>query len=296
MGSGRVRGAGRKGETHGIGTGDEDDSIGRSVKTASWQTPMRVVACQWEIAWEDKAANHARVHDLLAAAGLQRDSLVVLPEMFATGFSMNVVGITDSVSGETQHFLAESAARLEVNLLGGIVTGDLDGEGRNEAVLYSPRGHEAGRYRKIHPYPLAAEGEHFIGGDEVALLPCNEFVLAPFVCYDLRFPEVFRTAAARGATLFCVIASWPAARSDHWHTLLRARAIENQAYVVGVNRCGDDPAEHYSGGSVIFGPRGEVLARAGAEEGTIAADLDLDVLLAYRHAFPSLLDMRWRAL
>jgi predicted amidohydrolase len=255
-----------------------------------------VVACQWDIAWEDKAVNHARVRELLAAAAPQRDALVVLPEMFATGFSMNVAGITDSRSGETQRFLAETAARLGVCLLGGLVTGVADGEGRNEAVLYSPRGLEAGRYCKIHPYSLAAEGEHFIGGSGLSLLACSEFVLAPFVCYDLRFPEVFRAAAARGATLFCVIASWPAARSDHWRTLLRARAIENQAYVVGVNRCGDDPAVRYAGGSVIFGPRGEVLAEAGAEEGTIAADLDLVALQDYRRAFPSLADMRWRSL
>ena len=257
---------------------------------------MRVVACQWDIVWEDKAANHARVRDLLAAAHLRRDSLVVLPEMFATGFSMNVAGITDSGSGETQRFLAATAESHGVYLLGGLVTGEVDGEGRNEAVLYSPRGQVAGRYRKIHPYSLAAENEHFVGGDDVALWVCNEFVLAPFVCYDLRFPEVFRTAAARGATLFCVIASWPAARSDHWHALLRARAIENQAYVVGVNRCGDDPAVHYAGGSVIFGPKGEVLAAAGAEHGTIAADLDLIALRDYRRAFPSLADMRWRSL
>ena len=227
---------------------------------------------------------------------LQRDSLVVLPEMFATGFSMNVAGITDSGSSETQRFLAATAESHGVYLLGGLVTGEVDGAGRNEAVLYSPRGQVAGRYRKIHPYSLAAENEHFVGGDDVALWVCNEFVLAPFVCYDLRFPEVFRTAAARGATLFCVIASWPAARSDHWHTLLRARAIENQAYVVGVNRCGDDPAVHYSGGSVIFGPKGEVLAQAGAEDGTIAADLDLIALRDYRRAFPSLADIRWRSL
>ncbi len=257
---------------------------------------MRVVACQWDIAWEDKAANHSRVGDLLAAACLQRGSLVVLPEMFATGFSMNVAGITDSGFGETQRFLAETATRLGVYLLGGLVTGEVDGEGRNEAVLYSPEGQDVGRYCKIHPYSLAAEGEHFIGGEDVVLLACNESVLAPFICYDLRFPEVFRTAAARGATLFCVIASWPAARSDHWHTLLRARAIENQAYVVGVNRCGADPAARYAGGSAIFSPRGAVLAQAGAEEGTIAADLDLIALQDYRRAFPSLADMRWRCL
>jgi predicted amidohydrolase len=257
---------------------------------------MRVVACQWDIAWEDKAANHARVADLLAAANLRRDCMVVLPEMFATGFSMNVAEITDSSSEETQRFLAETAQRNEVYVLGGVVTGEFDGEGRNEAVLYSPDGREAGRYRKIHPYPLAAEGEHFIAGEELTLLACNEFVLAPFICYDLRFPEIFRTAALRGATLFCVIASWPAARGDHWHTLLRARAIENQAYVVGVNRCGDDPSGHYDGGSVVFSPRGEVLAQAGAEEGTISADLDLAALQRYRRAFPSLSDCRWRTL
>jgi len=116
--------------------------------------------------------------------------------------------------------------------------------------------------------------------------------VAPFVCYDLRFPEVFRIAAARGAQLLAVIANWPSAREAHWLTLLRARAIENQAYVAGVNRCGEDPRLRYTGRSVIIDPRGEVLADAGSDEAVITADIDLADLEEYRRSFPALADMR----
>jgi len=257
---------------------------------------MRVIGCQLDIIWEHKGGNHARVTELLSAAAAERGDLVVLPEMFATGFSMNVAGITDSQTGETYGFLAETAERFGVWLLGGLVTSAAGGKGRNEALLFSPQGREAGRYAKIHPYTPAGEGEHYVGGKQVVVLACGEFRLAPFVCYDLRFPEVFRTAALRGATLLCVIASWPASRGDHWSTLLRARAIENQAYVVGVNRCGADPQVAYAGGSMVVGPTGEVLAEAGSEEGVVAAAVDLAALEAYRRAFPSLADTRWGSL
>jgi len=114
----------------------------------------------------------------------------------------------------------------------------------------------------------------------------------PAVCYDLRFPELFRTPAARGAELICVIANWPAARESHWLALLKARAIENQAYVAAVNRCGRDPNVEYAGRSQIIGPRGEVLEDAGNGEAVIAAELDATLLRQYRGQFPALGDVR----
>jgi predicted amidohydrolase len=117
-------------------------------------------------------------------------------------------------------------------------------------------------------------------------------VVAPFICYDLRFPEHFRTAARHGAQLITVIASWPIARIQHWVTLLQARAIENQAYVAGTNRCGTDPKFTYTGRSLIVSPKGEILADAGNAETVISADLSLDDLLAYRKDLPFLADMR----
>ncbi|MDH7570814.1 MAG: carbon-nitrogen family hydrolase [Armatimonadota bacterium] len=254
---------------------------------------MKVYACQLDIAWEDKRANHRRTWELLEAAAPEPGSLVVLPEMFATGFSMNVAGIAESAEGETHRFLAQTAQTLGVYLLAGVVRPAPEGRGGNEAVLFDPAGREAARYRKIHPFTYGGETDHYAPGLDLVTFSWEGMTVAPFICYDLRFPEVFRAAARAGAQLFTVIANWPAAREAHWSTLLRARAIENQAYVVGVNRCGRDPGLVYSGHSMVVDPRGEVLADAGTGEQVIVSDLDVDALHRYRRAFPALADARW---
>ena len=117
--------------------------------------------------------------------------------------------------------------------------------------------------------------------------------MAPFVCYDLRFPEIFRSAVRRGAQVFVVIANWSVKREQHWVTLLQARAIENQACVVGVNRCGTDPKYAYSGHSMIIDAHGTVLAEVGNKETIISADIDLAALELWRKDFPALVDMHW---
>jgi omega-amidase len=253
---------------------------------------MQIIGLQLDSVWENKAANHDKVLSLLDKAKPQAGALVILPEMFATGFSMNVAAIHDE-SRETQGFLSLSAAERNIYLMGGVVMRDeATGRGRNEAVVYSPEGREIARYCKLQPFAPGGESEHYTAGDRVCLFEWREFMAAPFICYDLRFPELFRRAAARGATLIVVIASWPAVRDDHWVTLLKARAIENLAYVVGVNRCGQDPKHYHSGRSVIYDPHGRVMADAGGEEGWIEAQLELQPLLDWRRNFPALGDMR----
>ena len=159
------------------------------------------------------------------------------------------------------------------------MTTGADGRGRNEAVFFGPDG-AGGRALHQDAPVLVRLGNAALRARLATSLvfEWQGLTVAPFICYDLRFPEVFRHAARRGAEVFCVIANWPQAREDHWMTLLKARAIENQAYVVGVNRCGHDPSLHYRGRSLIFGPRGEVLADGGTEEGTLSARLDRDAL------------------
>jgi omega-amidase len=144
----------------------------------------------------------------------------------------------------------------------------------------------------LQPFTLGGESEHYVAGERLHLFECQEFTAAPFICYDLRFPELFRRATAGGANLIIVIASWPVVRDAHWMTLLKARAIENLAYVVGVNRCGYDPKHYHSGHSVIYDPQGRVLADAGVEEGWIEAQLELQPLIDWRQSFPALNDMR----
>ena len=191
---------------------------------------MKIYGLQIDSVWENKAPNHAKVTALLDRANPETGSLVVLGEMFASGFSMNVAAIHDSDTRETQDFLSRTAAKHKVFLIGGVVTKDASGLGRNESVVYSPEGKEIARYCKLQPFTLGGEKANYVAGDDVCLFRWQEFTAASFICYDLRFPELFRRAAQRGANLITVIASWPDARVDHWLSLLKARAIENQAY------------------------------------------------------------------
>ncbi len=253
---------------------------------------MQVVCVQFNIRWEDKAANFATIQRMLEAFAPPAGSLVMLPEMFSTGFSMNVQSIAEGEPSETVAFLTQCARRFGVWMLGGLVTTFPGGCGRNEAVIVNPHGTETLRYAKIHPFSFGKEGEFYSGGNAIKTFKWQGFVVAPFICYDLRFPEVFRLAVQRGAQLFPVIANWPAAREEHWITLLKARAIENQAYVVGVNRCGADLKLEYSGRSIVLDPRGEVLADAGNEQCVISADVNVEVVKKWRAEFPALHDMR----
>lgn len=253
---------------------------------------MKIYGVQFEIVWEDKAANHAKVRAMLEAERPEAGSLVVLPEMFATGFSMNVPGIDDTETRQTQEFLRQTASDFGIFLLGGVVTRHSSGRGINQSVVYDPGGAEIARYDKIFPFTPAGELEHYAPGDRLSLFSWGEFTVAQFVCYDLRFPEIFRAAAIKGANLYTVIASWPEARASHWVALLQARAIENQAYVIGVNRCGRDPKFNYSGRSLIVDPQGKILADAGNHETVIGAELDRQSLDDYRRSLPFLMDMR----
>ncbi len=253
---------------------------------------MKLYCVQHDIAWENRRANFAKVEALLTAARPQAGSLVLLPEMFASGFSLNIPAIRESRDRETERFLAATAKKLGIYLLGGIVTTKTNGKGSNQAVVFTPEGSELARYTKMQPFTHGGESANYDAGKTTTLFAWQGFKVSPFICYDLRFPEHFRTATKRGAQLITVIANWPVTRIQHWITLLQARAIENQAYVAGVNRCGTDPTLTYNGRSLIISPKGDILADAGNGETVISADVNLDELLAYRRDLPFLADMR----
>jgi predicted amidohydrolase len=253
---------------------------------------MKIYCVQHDIAWENRQANFAKVEALLAGAKPEAGSLVLLPEMFASGFSMNVTAIHEGRAKESERFLSATAKNLGIFLLGGIVTSAAGGKGRNQSVIFAPNGKELARYTKMQPFTLGGESAKFDAGRSPTLFDWQGVKVSPFVCYDLRFPEHFRTATRRGAQLITVIASWPVTRIQHWITLLQARAIENQAYVAGVNRCGKDPKLSYNGRSLIISPKGDILADAGNGESVISAEVNLEELNAYRRDLPFLADMR----
>lgn len=249
---------------------------------------MHVHALQFDMAWEDKPANHSRVESLVSGR-IRAGGLLALPEMADTGFSFNLDRTVDQTSAGWASGLAR---RLAATVQHGYAARGGDGRGRNVMGLFAPDGTLRGEYHKVHPFGYGKESQHFTGGSRLLLRRVAGAMLCPLICYDLRFPELWRLAAMAGAEVFTIGASWPSARQQHWRALTIARAIENQAYVVAVNRVGRDPTLSYVGGSLIVGPRGEVIAEAGDGEELLEAELDLSALRAWRAEFPALADMK----
>jgi omega-amidase len=254
---------------------------------------MNILAVQLDIAWENRPANYDKVRRLLTEAAPPPNCLVALPEMFATGFSMNVDKVAEPYGGDTEEFLAGTAREFHIFLVAGAAMRGRDGRVRNKALVFSPSGELLAFYAKMQPFTLGGEARHYTAGDKPVTFKWSDCTVSPFICYDLRFPEIFRKATAgHQPELFVVIANFPLKRIHHWVLLLQARAIENQSYVMGVNRVGTDPYYAYGGRSIIVDPHGTIIADAGAGEMTVGAPLDLANLRQYRQGLPFLMDMR----
>jgi omega-amidase len=254
---------------------------------------VKIVAVQLDISWEDKPANFDRVRRLLERSKPEKDSLVVLPEMFATGFSMNTGAIAESYGGPTEQFLSATAKEFGVCLVAGAAMRGRDNRAHNKALIFAPSGELLAYYSKMQPFGPGGEADHYIAGERPVTFDWLGWTVAPFICYDLRFPEIFRAVAAgHRPHLYVVIADWPDKRIHHWMRLLQARAIENQAYVAGVNCVGRDPKHVYVGRSMIVDFHGEIRVDAGDREGCFEADLDLTALNEYRLKLPFLADMK----
>ncbi len=211
--------------------------------------------------------------------------------MFATGFSMHPERIAEAEGGPSEQFLLDQAAEHNVHLIASIAQQGSDGKYRNNAIVAAPDG-MVRRYAKIHPFSYAHEHEHYTAGDSFLTVDIGGVRTSVFVCYDLRFADEF-WAVARDTDCYVVVANWPAPRRDHWRTLLRARAIENQAFVLATNRVGAADGLCYTGDSTIIDPMGVTVAEAapGAVQ-IIYADVDPAVVRATRERFPFLADRR----
>ena len=252
---------------------------------------MRVAAIQHDIVWEDPSANFERLAPMIAAAAAGGARLVVLTEMYSTGFSMNTAVTAEPVGGPSTEFLQLQAKQHDLWIGGSIAERDEHFElPFNTFVLAGPGG-EVDRYRKIHPFTYSGEHEHFGAGDSFVTVEVEGIRVTPLICYDLRFADEFWATATR-TDCYVVPANWPDTRRSHWVALLQARAIENQAYVVGCNRVGDGGTLHYTGDSRIIDPMGEILASASGGETILSAEVDAAVVADTRERFPFLQDRR----
>jgi predicted amidohydrolase len=250
---------------------------------------VRIAAVQHDIVWEDRAANFARLGSWVARAAGAGAELVVLSETFSTGFSMTP-GIGEPEGGPSAQFLQAQAAEHGVWVGGSCPEIAADGElPYNSFVLAGPDG-TTSRYRKLRPFTHGGEHERFRAGEKPVTVEVGGLRITPFICYDLRFADLFWQAAPQ-TDVYLVPANWPDTRRHHWTTLLRARAIENQAYVVGCNRVGvaGDGTGH-AGDSRIVSPMGELLATGAGGETILLADVDPAEVAATRERFAFLQD------
>jgi predicted amidohydrolase len=258
---------------------------------------LRLAAIQHDIVWNDREANFERLAPWVAAGAAAGAGLVLLTETFSTGFGFGVDGVdlAEPEGGPSAQFLTDMAARHGVWVGGScpeVAAGRPVGDDRpsNTFVLVGPDG-TTHRYRKIHPFSHAGEERFVRAGADFVTVDVEGFRVSMFVCYDLRFADEF-WALAPTTDLYLVPANWPAKRRSHWMALLQARAIENQAYVVGVNRVGDGGGLDYCGDSRIVDPLGELLATASGGESMLLADLSTEHVAQVRDHFRFLPDRR----
>jgi predicted amidohydrolase len=257
---------------------------------------LRVAAVQHDIIWNDRDANFGRLEPMIADAAGAGARLVMLTETFSVGFGFDAPDFaTEPEGGPSSRFLAEQAERHGVWVGGSCpeISADAPADDRrpsNSFVLAGPDGTQH-RYRKIHPFSFAGEDRFVRPGTDVVTVAVDGVRVSMFVCYDLRFADEF-WALARDTDVYLVPANWPAARREHWMTLLRARAIENQAYVVGINRVGSGGGIDYAGDSHIIDPLGDLLATASRTETIVLADVSTEHVASVRDRFRFLADRR----
>ena len=248
---------------------------------------LKIVLIQMNQVWENPAANLDMASRHIEGIREHVD-LIVLPEMFTTGYTMNAAACSQAMNGSAVQWLKETSRRIKTDITGSMIISDRGGF-YNRLVWAKPDG-SMHLYDKRHLFRMAGEHEIFTGGSSNITVELKGWRVRPFICYDLRFPAWTRNRGSE-YDIAVFVASWPAKRSDHWATLLSARAIENQSFVIGVNRTGTDGnGLEYSGGSGAFDFTGSTIFDAGSSECVSIIQLQSSALIEYRETFPAWMD------
>jgi predicted amidohydrolase len=253
---------------------------------------MRVALGEYDIGWHDPDASITKLAALASDARSAAAHLLVVPEMCTTGFSMDPGDLATPIDGPQARQIGDIAARNGVWIIAGLAAREQSDDKSclaNVATIFDPQGTLVATYHKQRLFPIGAEHRNYVAGAKHTIVEIEGVRVAPFICYDLRFPELFRPIA-RDVDAFVVIANWATARQDHWDLLLRARAVENLAWVVGVNRTGIADGLEYTGGSVVYSPWGERVAEANGESLTVV-DVDAERVRDVRAKYPFLESM-----
>lgn len=250
---------------------------------------MKIALVQYCPEWEDKETNKKKILSLVQ--DINGIELFIFPEMTLTGFTMRSKEMSETIQGESFRFFCSIAKEKTTNIFAGII------ERRNNRIYNTlihikPNGNLSKLYRKVHPFSYSGENEHYNAGTKPAYTKIRNWRIGLTICYDLRFPELYRKYGKKKAHLIVNIANWPDTRIEHWRTLLKARAIENQCYVAGVNRIGKDPKLNYVGFSSVFDPMGKEIVAVESYEKVIVVDLNKNYVNEVREKFPFLDDIK----
>ena len=251
---------------------------------------MRAGLVQYDPEWENKKMNSDKISWLLSH-NYEKQDLLVFPEMTLTGFTMKAAEFAEDLNGESFNFFAETAQKYSVHILAGLIEKN-EKKHFNTLVHINPDGKLVKSYRKIHPFTYSTEDKNYTKGEETVITKINDITAGLSICYDLRFPELYRLYGKKKVDMIVVIANWPDTRIEHWRALLRARAIENQCFVLGVNRVGVDPKLKYSGYSSIFDPMGNEMVTVSEEEKIVTAEIVKEKADEVKATLPFLNDIR----
>ncbi len=247
---------------------------------------LDISGIQYDISWENKEENITKIEKLLGDIPSSTD-IILLPEMFTSGFSMSVDALAEKMNGNTVNWMKSTAKSLNKIVAGSIIIDD-NNQYRNRFLWVEPDGNIQ-FYDKRHSFGLGDEDQYFTSGNIQKIIEYKDWKIFPLICYDLRFPEWIKNNM--GYDLIINVANWPSVRAEHWKLFLKSRAVENQAYVFGLNRIGTDVKNrHYSGDSAIVNFNGELMSMAGEVETILTAKFSKSKLEKYRKSYPFLKD------
>ncbi|WP_424766015.1 carbon-nitrogen family hydrolase [Paenibacillus sp. sgz302251] len=256
---------------------------------------LRLALLQMHIEAGNPEANYTKLASMLeeAVGGAQKPDVIMFPEMWNTGYALTEIqSIADKEGDRTKTFLSAFSKKHKVHIIGGSIAELKEDKVLNTIYAFDREGNVAADYSKIHLFRLMDEEKYLAAGNKLGKLEMEGEQAGMMICYDIRFPELARRLALEGAKLLFVPAEWPNPRLHHWKTLLTARAIENQMFVIACNRMGESGETSFFGHSIVLDPWGEIIAEAGEEEMILYADIDLSLVDTVRSKIPVFEDRR----
>ena len=251
---------------------------------------LKIALVQYSPVWEAPEKTIEVIESLIEKSDLRDVSLLIFPEMSLTGFTMNSKKFAEEIDCVSFLYFMQLARRLKTNIFAGIIERD-DKDIYNSLIHFDDKSLIRAIYRKIHPFSFANENRNYSSGNKPFVTSINKISFGLSICYDLRFPELYRIYGKQKADVLVNIANWPIARINHWNLLLQARAVENQCFMIGVNRIGIDPHLEYPGSSSVIDPMGNVLG-LNKTESILVVEIDSEMVRETRNKLPFLEDIK----